>query len=205
MATVIGIAGAPGAGKSTAVQALARRLGDVAVLPMDHYQRMTALPIEDVVRWMTRGADHDELPVPLLAEHLALLRQGQPVVDPSTRRKIEPARFILFETHFGRMHKATGNCIDLLVWIDTPPDLALARNLRGFLAPLRKPVPAAQLAAEIGWIDTYLANYQAVVSDLVRLQADRVRPGADIVVDGRATPEAIAERIGQRLAAGLGL
>ena len=200
MTTVIGITGPPGAGKSSVVDALAHRLGDVAVLPMDHYQRMTELPIDDVARWMARGADPDELPVPLLAEHLALLRQGRPVIDPATRRKIAPARVILFETHFGRAHKATGGLVDLLVWIDTPPDLALARNLRRFLAPLRGQVPAAQVAAEIGWIDAYLANYQAVVADLMRMQAGRVRAGADMVVDGRAMPDAIAMLIEQRLA-----
>jgi uridine kinase len=182
---IIGIAGPPGSGKSTLAAALAARLGDAAVIDMDHYQRMTDWPIERVADWLARGADHDELPVPLLAEHLALLRRGQAVTNPATGATIEPRAHLLLETHFGRAHGATAVHIDKLVWLDTPADLALARNLRGFLAPLRRSsANPAEWAEELGWIDGYLANYIEVVSRLVRLQAERVRPGADLCVDG---------------------
>jgi hypothetical protein len=131
---------------------------------------------------MAQGADHDELPVPLLAEHLAQLRAGKAVDHPVTGASVLPRRHIVFETHFGRVHRATGSAIDLLLWIDTPPDVALARNLRSFLAPLAGLRDAAALHAEIGWIEGYLAHYEAVVARLLALQAQRVRPGADLVV-----------------------
>jgi uridine kinase len=182
---VIGIAGPPGSGKSTLAAALAARLGDAAVIDMDHYQRITDWPIEHVADWLARGADHDELPVPLLAEHLAQLRGGQAVTDPATGAPIQPRAHLLLETHFGRAHGATGSHIDRLVWLDTPADVALARNLRGFLATLQRlPANVAAWAGELRWIDGYLANYIDLVARLVRLQAERVRPGADLCIDG---------------------
>jgi hypothetical protein len=181
-AKVIGVSGPPGSGKTTLVGALAQRLGDAAVLSMDHYQRMTELPIEDIARWAARGADLDELPMPHLADHLRLLKQGRSVVDPATGATIVPRRYILFETHFGRSHSGTGGQIDWLVWLDTPPDLALARNLRGFLKPLQPSMAVDSIHEELRWIEGYLANYEAVVSSLVRLQLARVRPRADQVI-----------------------
>lgn len=192
---VVAVAGPPGSGKSTLCEALAQRLGDALVLSMDHYQRMTALPIEDVERWLARGADHDELPVPRLAEHLAQLRAGQAVVDPSTGALLQPSRYIVFETHFGRAHATTGAHIDWLVWLDTPLDLALLRNLRGFLRPLLKDLTAEAMREELRWIDNYLVNYGGVVRRLLHLQAARVRPAADLVLPGDEPLQGAVDRV----------
>ena len=191
---IIAVAGPPGSGKSTLCDALAQRLGDAVVVPMDHYQRMTSLPIEAVERWLERGADHDELPVPHLAEHLALLKAGQPVIDPRTGRTVAPRAHIVFETHFGRAHAGTGAYIDALVWLDTPLDVALLRNLRSFLQPLLQPGLAADaLREELRWIDQYLVNHDAVVRRLLQLQAARVRAGADLVLAGGHAQDMVDE------------
>lgn len=203
-AKVIAVSGPPGSGKSTLAHALAARLDDASVLEMDHYERMTEMPIEEVARWVARGADHDEMPMPRLAEHLERLRQGQAVVDPSTGGTILPRRFLVFETHFGRAHASTGPLIDLLVWLDTPPDVALARNLRRFVAALGRPLPADSMREELRWIEGYLAGYESVIGDLVRLQAERVRPAADLVIArGTTLPDAV-EQVCRRLAGASG-
>lgn len=193
--TVIGIAGPPGSGKSTLAEALAQRLGDAVVLAMDHYQSMTRMPIGEVERWSARGADLDELPVGSLADHLVALKGGFCVQDPATGATLEPRTYIVFDTHFGRAHRSTGAHIDLLVWLDTPHDVALARNLRGFLRPLLEPGPAAKTLDRLQWIYGYLDNYEMVVSALVHMQSARIRPGADLVIESHCTTLEAVERI----------
>lgn len=180
---VIGIAGAPGSGKSTVARALAAALGDASVIQMDSYERMTRQSMDEVAAWAARGADVNELPVPLLGEHLAALKAGRAVTDPATGADILPARYIVFETQFGRDHRATGRHIDLLVWLDTAREIALARTLRQ-LADDALAAPGEELRSRVAWMAGYLQNYIGLVQRLVAGQRERVMPGAEIVVDG---------------------
>jgi energy-coupling factor transporter ATP-binding protein EcfA2 len=183
---VVGIAGPAGAGKSTLARALADALGDALVLHIDDYQRVTEQPLRQIAQWVERGADFDEFPIPLLPEHLARLKRGERVLDPVSLREIVPRRWLLFETHFGRAHRATGEHIDLLAWIETPLDIALARNVRDLLRPLVDDPRVVPDRGRFAWIDNYLASYLASVRPLLQLQVQRVAGDADIVVDGSA-------------------
>jgi len=201
MRYVVAVAGPTGAGKSSLVQGLVAQLGDACALHMDHYERMTREPIGDVARWAERGADFDELEVPLLGEHLRALKAGEPVVEPAGRTTIAPRKYIVFETQFGRAHQATGSLIDLLIWIDVPLELALARKLKAFCAEALRGERAPRERLE--WLDGYLASYLALVRRLLLVQAARVRPQADLVVDGSGELEPMValarEQVQQRL------
>lgn len=191
MGVVIAISGAPGSGKSTVSRALARALGDAAVVPMDDYEHMTRQSMEALADWAARGADVNELPVPLLDEHLGALKAGRPVTHPTTGEPVRPARYLVFETQFGRDHRATGRHIDLLVWLDTPREVALARTLRQLVAGALA-APAGEQGARLQWLGGYLDNYLALVRQLLVRQHERVRPGAELVVDGMGDPREIA-------------
>jgi uridine kinase len=181
---VVGVAGAAGAGKTSLVQALVREMADAAAIHVDSYQRITREPIRKIVRWMERGADFDEFQIPLLRDHLEELKHGRRVVDPVSNLEIQPRKYILFETHFGRAHRATGSPIDLLLWIDTPNDIALARNVMDFIRPLLQQGRAEPPGDRIAWIYNYLETYVADVRKLVLLQEQKVRAGADVILDG---------------------
>lgn len=194
MTVVIGIAGAPGSGKTTVTRALARALGDAATLHMDNYERMTRQTMAQLADWAARGADLDALAVPLLEQHLAALKAGQAVTDPATGLAIRPARFIVFETQFGRAHAATGRHIDWLVWLDTPREVALARTLRQLLGEALDADPS-ELRPRAQWLSGYLDNYLALVRQLVVQQRERVLPGADRVADGGSELPALVAQL----------
>jgi uridine kinase len=204
MGHVVAVAGPAGGGKSSLVRGLVETLGDAAAIYMDDYQRITREPVRKIVQWMRRGADFDEFSIPLLGDHLERLKRGEAVIDPVTMREIPARRYIVFETHFGRAHRATGRHIDLLVWIDTPLDVALARNLRDLIRPLLRengPEPDRDRMARL---HDYVENYLADVRSLLLMQRDKVGASADVTVDGSGKPERIVEEVRREIVARLG-
>jgi len=176
MPSVIAVSGPPGAGKSTLVAGLERALPDASALHMDGYDNMTRLPIEAVARWYREGADIDAFDFPQLQADLRRLQQG-------------PGKYLLFETQFGRAHRATGRHVDLLIWIDTPLDIALARNVQALAGRFLAESGPQHLAERLRWLQGYVGNYLGTVRELVEMQAQRVAPAAEIVIDGRVSPE----------------
>lgn len=182
MSFVVAVSGPTGGGKTALVQGLVAQLGDACAIHMDHYERMTREPVESVARWAERGADFDELPVPGLAEHLR-------------RTKEEAAsKYIVFETQFGRAHRETGPLIDLLLWIDVPLEVALARKAKAFCAEALRDGREQAARERLAWLEGYLAGYLGLVRPLLLVQAERVRPQADLMLDGGADPQALVRR-----------
>lgn len=176
---VVAICGPPGAGKSTLAATLAARWEGARVVDWDAWETFTHRPPEAIEAWLARGADPSEMSAPGLAEALAAAAARGPVA---------------FETPVGRAHPETAPLIDLMVWIEAPADLALARKL------------SALLAIEGGpprdWMAGWLAAYPRVVRPAAALQAARVRPLADLVIDAETAPPRQAEAVLSRLAPG---
>ncbi|MEA1831390.1 uridine kinase [Methylobacterium durans] len=183
-AFVVAVAGPPGSGKTSLTEALSRHLGGAPIVSYDAYERITDWPPDRVADWLRRGAPLAEVPLPGLATDLAALRRGEAVPDRArggTLRlgRAEP-RIALFDTLLGRAHAGTGAFIDLLIWLDVPLDVALARKLRSFTAEaLRDPRAGPPLLAAL---DAYLGRYETLLRPTYAIQRERVRPGADLVL-----------------------
>lgn len=124
---IIGISGISGAGKSTLIKRLGQTLR-ATTLFWDEYDPISKAP-EDYVKWFHSSKNYDDWIYPDLAETLRRLKEGQTVICPATKRKLDPTKYILFDAPLGYCHKATGKYIDFLICLDTPPDIALARRL----------------------------------------------------------------------------
>jgi uridine kinase len=179
MSCLIAVSAPVGGGKTSLVNSLAARMEDATAIYFDSYETLTEQPIDEIRRWMSAGADIDEFVIPHLPDHLERLKAGVAVRDPLTGRDTRAARYIFFETPFGRQHRATGRLIDLAIWIDTPLDMSLARNIREFTT---RPEMQEDFA---GWLRGYLGSYLEVVRDVLELQRESVGAAAEITLDGR--------------------
>ena len=172
---VIAICGAPGAGKSRLSKDLAVRLGAVLV-SYDAYETFTRQGPDAARDWIARDAPYDEIHTPGLSEALRIATVSGTVV---------------FDTPLGRAHPETGPLIDIAVWIDCPPDLALARKV----AQLAQGVLPRQAEGFLGWLQGYLAQYERIVRPACAMQLARVRPLCEITVDARDAVEKILRDI----------
>lgn len=174
---VIAIAAPIGGGKSALAAALREALPGSAALHFDDHETATRQPAAQLAEWLASGADFSRLEAPGLAERLAALQAIG-------------ASCVVFEMPLGRAWPATATAIDLLVWIDVPLDIALARRM---LDVLGHPGPDAT-----GWLREYLPVYIDTLHGVLQAQARVVRPQADLVLDGQ---QAIPAMVAQVLAA----
>lgn len=135
----IGLAGGSGSGKTTIAESVMERLeGRVALLPHDAYYRNQAdLTFEERTRV---NYDHPKsLETELLVKHLETLRSGvaidQPVYDFSNHLRsdetvrIEPGRVVVVEGILVLAEPELRSELDLKIFVDTDPDLRLARRI----------------------------------------------------------------------------
>ena len=168
-----------GGGKTSLVRGLAQTMDGVP-LHFDHYERLTQSPLEEVKAWLHFGAEIADLSIPRLADDLKGLKHGSALADPATGAVMQPTQLVFFETPFARCHRESGNLIDLAIWIDTPLDVALARNLQEFM---QQPELRTELSS---WLPDYLDGYLDAVRDMLLMQQEAVGGAADITLDGTA-------------------
>lgn len=136
----IGIGGGSGSGKTTVAEALIERLDDGVVLIQHdaYYRHAPHLTFEERSKV---NYDHpDSLETELLIEHLAMLREGlsveRPVYDfvqhlrSGDVVKIEPSRVVIVEGILVLAEPDLRAELDLKIFVDTDPDVRLARRIR---------------------------------------------------------------------------
>ena len=205
MPKIIAIAAPPGGGKTVLVQSLSKLLENACIVYFDHYQHFVQQTPEKIIAWMNAGADYNAFQLPQLVSDLAALKHGKTISDPATGNNIEPSPIILFETLFGRAHDATGRYIDQLIWLDTPLDIALARNIKACnQLPLQQNGNTqarvnTNFQAQQQWLQNYLENYLSFIAQTLRIQQQQVMPAADLIIDGCDTIENISHHLCQLL------
>ncbi|MBI3726000.1 uridine kinase [bacterium] len=160
-ATIIGIAGGSGSGKTTVARALAARFGPerVAVLVLDaYYKDQRERPLEE--RRLTNYDHPDAFDEALLGEHLAALKAGRPirrpVYDYATHARtdelvsVPAAPVIVFEGILVLAIPSVRDRCDVKIFVDTDADLRFTRRLRRDVAERARTVDSV--------IEQYLAT-----------------------------------------------
>ncbi len=124
---IIGIGGISAAGKSTLCQALGKAL-DATVVLWDEYEKFSKEP-ENYFEWFQTSRDYNEWRYDALESVLKMLKAGKSIVCPVTGKNLNATKYVIFEAPLARKHHQTGQYIDFLIFLDTPPDIALARRL----------------------------------------------------------------------------
>lgn len=148
---IIGIAGGTGSGKTTVVKKIVESLPDnaVAVIPQDsYYNDQSDLPLE--VRKQTNFDHPDAFEWPLLAQHIADLRAGRAIEQPTysyitcTRLAetvhIVPCDVIIVEGIMTLYDKSLREQMDLKIFVDAEPDERLLRVIERDIAERGHPL-----------------------------------------------------------------
>lgn len=138
---IIGIAGGTGSGKTTVVQKIIESLpaGEVVLLPQDSYYKDSShVPVEE--RQFINFDHPDAFDWPLLAKHLAMLKEGKSIEQPTysyltcTRQKetihIEPRDVVIVEGILALCDEELRKQMDLKVFVDADPDERLIRVIQ---------------------------------------------------------------------------
>lgn len=186
----IGLAGGSGSGKTTIAEEVVERLdGKVALLHHDaYYRNMVDLSFEERTRV---NYDHpDSLETELLVEHLESLRSGlaieHPVYDFTKHLRsdetvrIGPARVVIVEGILVLSDAQLRSELDLKIFVDTDPDLRLARRLQRDISERGRSVDSV--------IDQYFATVRPMHLEFV----EPSRRYADLIIPEGYNPAAVA-------------
>ncbi|HEX9846802.1 MAG TPA: uridine kinase [Acidimicrobiia bacterium] len=186
----IGLAGGSGSGKTTIADEVVDRLdGRVALLHHDaYYRNLVELSFEERTRV---NYDHPQsLETELLIEHLGNLRSGlaieHPVYDFSVHLrsdetvKVVPAPVVVVEGILVLSEAMLRSELDLKIFVDTDPDLRLARRLQRDITERGRSVDSV--------IDQYFATVRPMHLEFV----EPSRRYADLIIPEGYNPAAVA-------------
>jgi len=193
MTYIIAVAAPIGGGKTSLVKAIADKLGDAATVHFDHYEKITQEPVHNLLQWIKNGADFNDLPIPGLSDDIGKLKRGKTVIDPLTNMEISSKKYIIFEMPLGKEHNDTAEYIDLLLWVEIPFDIALARKVREFTHDFLYEHEPEKHKDCLLWLDQYLYNYLTVVREVLHIQKEKVSVNADIIINGQNSLEAMVQ------------
>lgn len=186
----IGLAGGSGSGKTTIAEEVVDRLdGKVALLHHDaYYQHRVDLSFEERTRV---NYDHpDSLETGLLVEHLESLRAGLAIEHPvydfalhlrsEETQRIEPAPVVIVEGILVLSDARLRSELDLKIFVDTDPDLRLARRIERDITERGRSVGSV------------LTQYFATVRPMHLEFVEPSRRYADLIIPEGFNPAAVA-------------
>jgi uridine kinase len=191
---IISLSAIPGAGKTSLGELLISILSNAVLLPADDYQQVTEQPVDMLDDWLDGGADYDLFDLSLALGALNDLKNGRSVKNPVDGSIVQSAELIIFETHYGKCHSDSAKLIDFAVWIDTPLDVALARNIID-LSDSSDSFENSDSGEQLRWLHNYTQQYLQYVRPSLLDQEIRVKQSSDLVLDGSESPQLLAQQL----------
>lgn len=185
---VVAVTGTPGGGKSTLARRLAARLGDAVTLHFDRYEgEPDNTGPRDLREWLERDGHPDAWQRPRFVADLRRLRGGEAIADPRDGARRGPAAHVVVDEPFGRVWSPIRELLDFVVCLDVPLEIALARRV---LRTANAVADSARFHEDIKQgMTQYLNGGRESYARVLAL----VRAEADLVLDGTAAPEQLAE------------
>ena len=185
---LIGIAGGSGSGKSTIAQALAASIDRIALIQHDAYYRHR--PDLTLEQRAALNYDHpDSLETDLLVLQLRDLRAGRKVLRPvydfaahlRSHEEVEvlPGAVIVVEGILVLAEPDLRKLFDLKIYVDTDPDLRLARRLRRDIVERGRTV------------NSVLAQYESTVRPMHLEFVEPSKRYADLIIPEGYNPGAV--------------
>jgi uridine kinase len=186
----IGIAGGSGSGKTTIAQSVIQGMdGRVAFLQHDAYYRH--MPEKSFEERTKVNYDHPtSLETELLVEHIHKLRAGSPVERPiydfseHLRSEkvvvVDPAPVVLIEGILVLSEPELRAELDLKIFVDTDPDIRLARRLERDIAERGRTV------------DSVIKQYFTTVRPMHLEFVESSKRYADLIIPEGYNPRAVA-------------
>lgn len=186
---LVGIAGGSGSGKTTIASALQDAVPGVVLIQHDAYYRDR--PDLDFEARAKLNFDHpDSFETELLVEHLNLLAKGagvaRPVYDFARHQRstesvtVEPAAVVMVEGILVLSDKELRDRFDLKIYVDTDPDIRLARRIRRDIAERGRS------------IESVLGQYFATVRPMHLEFVEPSKRYADLIMPEGYNPRAAA-------------
>ena len=187
---IVGISSVSGGGKTTVTRRLVEVIGDAVALHFDDYDDTNVHP-DDLQRWFADGADYEAYQNPVFSRHLQALKAGQSIRYPVEGKYVGPSRYVVADAPLGRTHSESGKSIDLMVFIDTPLDIAMARRI------LRDIERGNQSMADdtLMRVKGELSGYEGGARPIYENFQERLRAVSDLIVEGALDIDLIVERI----------
>ena len=192
---IVGISAVGGGGKTAVTRCLSEILGDSVTVHFDDYHDTNVHP-DDRQRWFADGADYDAYETPVFTRHLQTLKAGQSIRYPIGGATVGPASYVVADAPLGRAHSDSGRLIDLMVFIDTPLDVAMARRI---LRDIERSVKWTAYEA-LQHVKGELSGYEARARPIYGHFQERMRAESDLVIDGTLSIDLVVERIRSEIA-----
>ena len=187
---IIGISAVAGGGKTTVTKRLVEITGDAVALHFDDYDDSNVHP-DNLQRWFATGADYDTYETPVFTGHLEALKAGKSITYPVGGEQRGPARYVVADAPLGRAHSDSGRFIDLMVFIDTPLDVALARRTLRDIDHEGGRTTGESLEKTKDELRGYLTHGRPLYESF----QERMRSTTDVIVDGTLSIDEIVKKI----------
>ncbi len=174
-------------------------MGDAVALHFDDYKSVAQYPADmtnpvGLVNWVKEGKDLDAWKIPQLLDDLKALRNDQAISLPANKGEIKPARFIVLEEPSGRARAGLQDLIDMVVLLDLPLEIGLARQVVDYMSYCLEELSGDELIKAIKRFVDGCEHYP-LIREYYLVVIKAARRDCDVILDGTRPTDELTQEI----------